>query len=39
MLIQIIMRQMNIKEYMDGIALTVCALQAVSEISEINEKD
>ena len=30
---------LSIKEYMDGIALTVCALQAVSEISEINEKD
>ena len=27
---------LSIKEYMDGIALTVCALQAVSEI---NEKD
>ena len=30
---------LSIKEYMDGIALTVCALQAVSEISEINEED
>ena len=30
---------LSIKEYMDGIALTVCALQAVSEISEIKEKD